>query len=317
MSQALVGLNQIAGVIGSALFNSRDECLLHMMPAHLTPAVLGKLMTEVRNTLNVLDYLDDSSTWTAIVIRYEGGYLVVRSLHKMTVLVLAEATLNPAMLSVGFNVASLKLEKEGIPSASIPPFAPQAQHGHAGPPPIPAAAHAPHSGQTPAARASTAPAHPQPMAPAPSVASSSTSVSQSQPGSPMSQSSRTPLPAGPLSSSQGNPHTPAHGTQISQSNPRLGSMSGLGSSQGGHEAPAVPDAVGRPIVDALLKALAKHIGPFAKLIMKEELTKLGVTAATLGFSQYEDFVGLLGRRLQDPVKRREFMTEAEGLPHKL
>jgi hypothetical protein len=76
----------------------------------------------------------------------------------------------------------------------------------------------------------------------------------------------------------------------------------------------VPDAVGKETLDKLLRALAKHIGPFAKLMIKEELTRMGATASTLGLSQYDDFIGMLGRRLQDPNKRREFMTEAESLP---
>jgi hypothetical protein len=46
------------------------------------------------------------------------------------------------------------------------------------------------------------------------------------------------------------------------------------------------------------------------------LHKLGATAATLGFAQYEDFVGMLAGRLQDPAKRREFVEEAERLPHR-
>jgi hypothetical protein len=105
---------------------------------------------------------------------------------------------------------------------------------------------------------------------------------------------------------------------VSQSSPRLASasISGFRSDSQETNPGAVPDAVGKHIMDGLLRALARHIGPFAKLIMKEELTKLGLTPATLGFAQYEDFVSLLSRRVQDPAKRREFITEAEALPHK-
>ena len=106
---------------------------------------------------------------------------------------------------------------------------------------------------------------------------------------------------------------------VSQSSPRLASASmsgGFRSHESQDTAVSIPDAVGKNIMDGLLRALARHIGPFAKLIMKEELTKLGVTPTTLGFSQYEDFVSLLSRRVQDPAKRREFITEAEALPSK-
>src|SRR5262249_62197142 len=90
-------------------------CVVHMMPAPFDPELLGRVMAEIRNSLNILAYLDENATWTAIVIRYEGGYLVVRSLQGLTIVVLAQSTLNPAMLSVGFNVAALQLEKEGVP----------------------------------------------------------------------------------------------------------------------------------------------------------------------------------------------------------
>jgi hypothetical protein len=104
---------------------------------------------------------------------------------------------------------------------------------------------------------------------------------------------------------------------VSQSSPRLATASVTGFRSDSQDTnPAIPDAVGKNIMAGLLKALARHIGPFAKLIMKEELTKLGATATTLGFSQYEDFISLLSRRVQDPAKRREFITEAEALPNK-
>src|SRR5262249_45237743 len=121
VSSALLGLNQIPGVIGSAIFNQADECVTHMMPPLYDPNLLALVMTEVRNALTVLAFLDENGTWTAIVIRYEGGYLVVRQFGRTTIMVIAQPTLNPAMLSVGFNVAALKLEKEGLPPPPLPP----------------------------------------------------------------------------------------------------------------------------------------------------------------------------------------------------
>jgi hypothetical protein len=296
VSSALAGLNQIPGVVGSVIFNAQDECVVHMMPAPFEPLMLSRVMAELRNALNVLSYLDDSSSWNAIVVRNDAGYLVVRQLHKLTVMVIAQPNLNPAMLSVGFNVAALKLEKEGLPPAPLPPppMPPRASAGYATqipiPAPLPAAPQAGYPAPLPP------PPMPQPYAPQGlphSAGQSSGSLSVSQSG--------------------GIPGISA----VSQSSPRLASASMSGFRSESHDTmPAVADAVGKPIMDGLLRALARHIGPFAKLIMKEELTKLGLTPATLGFSQYDDFVTLLSRRVQDPAKRREFITEAESLPSK-
>jgi hypothetical protein len=291
MSAALVGLNQIPGVIGSVIFNQTDDCVMHMMPPPFEPNLLGQVMGELRNALNVLSYLDENATWSAIVLRFDAGYLVVRQIHKMTIMVLAQSTLNPAMLSVGFNVAALKLEKEGLPPAPLPP------------PPLP----------PPRLTGPTVlPIQPIVTPPFGVPSQSSGNVG----GAAQSMPSHAAISSRDLSISQsgGIPGIPP----VSQSNPRLASASiSTGYRSDSQETnPSIPDAVGKNIMDGLLKALARHIGPFAKLIMKEELTKLGVTTTTLGFSQYEDFISLLSRRVQDPAKRREFITEAEALPSK-
>ncbi len=296
MSNALTGLNQIPGVVGSAIFNAQDECVVHMMPPPFEPMLLGSVMVELRNALNVLTYLDDSSTWGAIVIRYDSGYLVVRQIHRMTVMVIAQPSLNPAMLSVGFNVAALKLEKEGLPPAPLPP------------PPLPPPRSERASSQMHGLGTQQMPIPAPPQAaplPPPSYRSAPPG------GMPAGQSSGSVS----VSQSGGLPGIQA----VSQSSPRLAASSMTGGFRT-HDSqdtnPQIADAVGKNILDGLLKALARHIGPFAKLIMKEELTKLGLTPATLGFAQYEDFVSLLSRRVQDPAKRREFITEAEALPNR-
>jgi hypothetical protein len=307
LSAALVGLNQIPGVLGSAIFNAQDECVVSMMPPPYEPMLLGQVMTELRNALNVLTYLDEASTWGAIVIRYRQGYVVVRQIQRMTVMVIAQPTLNPAMLSVGFNVAALKLEKEGVPPAPLPPPPlppppPRTSGPHmAQPQQMPQGNHPSLSGQMPIPAPPPLPAPPQPYNSTPPTGLPSGSASSSSNLS--------------ISQSGGIPGIAA----VSQSSPRLASASmsgGFRSHESQDTAVSIPDAVGKNIMDGLLRALARHIGPFAKLIMKEELTKLGVTPTTLGFSQYEDFVSLLSRRVQDPVKRREFLTEAEALPSK-
>jgi hypothetical protein len=312
MSTALQGLNQIPGVIGSVIFNNQDECVVHMMPPPYEPMLLGGVMVELRNALNVLAYLDENATWNAIVARYDAGYVVLRQVQKLTILVLAAPTLNPAMLSVGFNVAALKLEKEGLPPAPLPP------------PPLPPVPQVRHSSALASVSSSNS-GNSGSSGPSPqmgySMGMSGMSSTGTSPGSsPGASGSQHPaIPAGlssrdlSISQSGGIPGSPP----VSQSSPRLATSSVTGFRSDSQDTnPALHDSVGKNIMDGLLKALARHIGPFAKLIMKEELGKLGATPTTLGFSQYEDFVSLLSRRVQDPAKRREFITEAESLPNK-
>jgi predicted regulator of Ras-like GTPase activity (Roadblock/LC7/MglB family) len=306
MSNALIGLNQIPGVIGSAIFNAQDECVVHMMPAPFDPDLLAKAMMELRNSLNVLAYLDENASWSAIVVRYERGYVVVRSIQGLTIVVLAQPTLNPAMLSVGFNVAALKLEKEGVPPPlhvplplPLPPPPPMAAPPSPPPPPLAApsslAATMMSGGRSPTLTGLPQPTSPPPPPPHP-VSSSSQNLS-------ISQSGRIPMAVTPVSHSSPHVSQSATGQTFRESGD-----SGITA--------RLPDSVGPYVMDGLLKALARHIGPFAKLILKEELHKLGATAATLGFAQFEDFVGMLAGRLQDPAKRREFVEEAERLPHR-
>lgn len=308
MSNALQALNQIPGVIGSVIFNQQDECVVSMMPPPYEPMLLSQVMQELRNALNVLNYLADSASWGAIVIRFDAGYLVVRNVNGMTVMVIAQPTLNPAMLSVGFNVAALKLQQE---QAQPQQFAPQSLPLAAPPPPPQAYGRAPTSGGQSNPQAATMMMQNQPTSPPPLPPLPPSHHQQH------SHQAPPPPPQMTLSGTQSQP------INLSHSGPHLASasMSGSGQSMRGDSVDpggmgGVPDAVGKAVIDGLLRALARQIGPFAKLIMKEELTKLGVTGATLGFSQYEDFINMLSRRLQDPAKRREFMTEAEALPGK-
>lgn len=291
MSSALTGLNQIPGVIGSVIFNQDDECIAHLMPPQYDAEILAQVMAELRNALEVLAYLDENATWNAIVLRFHDGYLVMRQIQKLTVLVLAQPTLNPAMLSVGFNVAALKLEKEVLPPSALPP------------PPAP-----------------PAPPPLQTTAPAVRAPTQQPSGRTTQPVAPLGQSydGQSP-PAGSLGSTRDFAISQSGSipgiTPRSGTNPRFATASqARADSRDGSLGSSTADAVGRTIVEALLVALARHIGPFAKLIVKEELSRLGVTAATLGVAQYDDFVTLLSRRVQDPSKRREFMAEAEALP---
>jgi len=230
MDNVLSGINAIAGVIGSAAFDSDDACVAHRVPPPYEPILVTQVMRELRSALGILSYLDDSSpAWGMFVVGYDDGYVIIRPVDdSTTILVLASLSLNLSMLGIGFNVASLKLAQDrGGPPSAI--------------------------------------------------------GSSSQPVRPGSQ----------------------------QTLPR-GSMSML--SQSGDETVVPPNAVGPDVMNALLRCFARQIGPFAKVILREELTKMGATASTLVRAQYEDLVGMLVRRLPDSGKRKEFMADVANLP---
>jgi len=208
MDNVLSGINAIAGVIGSAAFDSTDACVAHRMPAPYEPILVTHVMRELRSVLGILRYLDDSSpAWGMLVVGYDQGYVVLRPVDdRTTILVLASLSLNLSMLGIGFSVASLKLAED-----------------------------------------------------------------------------------------------------------RSSEPSAVGSNRGDDDTAPPTHAVGPDVMDALLKSLSKQIGPFARVILKEELTKMGASASTLVRSQYEDLVGMLARRLADPGERHEFMTDVAKL----
>jgi hypothetical protein len=317
VNTVLAGVNAIPGVLGSAIFDGNDHCVAAVMPHPYDVGLLTQVMGELRNTLQVLTYLEYGDNWSGLVARFDAGYLIVRNVAGMTVLVLTQPSLNLAMLSVGFNVAALKLQKMAMaqaqaqqpvyggpsqqmyaqpdPNQSAPPLQPMQQGGQRLTLPLPAP-----------------PVHQQPP---PRISAEMAAVSPSQ----LSQSGRLTS----TGTNPGNPMSQSGSREFTSpgSNPggRLASsstgISGLTYSGGQSDMP-VPDPIGPQIMDGLLKALARHIGPFAKMILKEELTKLGVSASTIQFAQYEDFVGSLARRVQDPAKRREFVAECEKIQQK-
>ncbi len=75
----------------------------------------------------------------------------------------------------------------------------------------------------------------------------------------------------------------------------------------------VPGAVGVPVIKQLIKLLAHHIGPVARVIVKRELRGLGTNAVSLMPTQYGDLVSLSGRSIADPVRRKAFIGAANEL----
>jgi hypothetical protein len=222
MNDILVSLNQINGVIGSAVFGQDNECIAHAIPAPYEPILLSQLLGELKTSLEFLGSVEEGKEWGSLHLWLDEGCLVLRNVEKLSVLVVGSPAINLSMLGVGLNVAGLKLSKA------------QAGGGNA------------------------------PMG-----------VSRSSSSS-VAVSSLTPTSA----SSSGRAR--------------------------------VPNAVGSGVVDALLKTFAKQIGPFAKIALKEEMARLGVTPSTLVPAQFEDLVTILAARLTDPAKQKQFVAEARS-----
>lgn len=92
----------------------------------------------------------------------------------------------------------------------------------------------------------------------------------------------------------------------------LGSMGSIGAGVSPSEAPA--DAVGVSVMKALLKELASSLGPFAKVLLKQELGKLGLSARTVGRQHYHDLIKVLSKRIPEEEKRQDFVVKAKTLP---
>ncbi|MEZ4367851.1 MAG: hypothetical protein R2939_16465 [Kofleriaceae bacterium] len=114
------------------------------------------------------------------------------------------------------------------------------------------------------------------------------------------------IPRSPTSLSQGVPMQPMSGS---------GSIPGAGTSmlswpnQVG-EQPAV-GVLSRTTVEQLLRLMAKHVGPGAKVVMRDELVALGLAPTAVPFSSFSDLVDQLARHIQDASRRNAFMIEAE------
>jgi hypothetical protein len=77
--------------------------------------------------------------------------------------------------------------------------------------------------------------------------------------------------------------------------------------------PIPPDAVGPVVVNELLRALARQVGPIARVMLKQETGKLGTSPTRLGASQLGTLLEALGARIPEPQKRSQFMEESRGV----
>jgi predicted regulator of Ras-like GTPase activity (Roadblock/LC7/MglB family) len=77
--------------------------------------------------------------------------------------------------------------------------------------------------------------------------------------------------------------------------------------------PIPPDAVDRRVLLQLLEVYRNFLGPAAKLMLKQQLSLLGVTSHTLRRAQFGDFVTRLAQKIPSVERQREFVTAAREL----
>lgn len=85
----------------------------------------------------------------------------------------------------------------------------------------------------------------------------------------------------------------------------------MSDSAGGASAP--PDALPKALIKDLLRCFAQEMGPFAKVMLKEQLVALGVTASSVRRTQWPDLLAMLAAKVPDAAKRSAFLAAARGL----
>jgi hypothetical protein len=69
----------------------------------------------------------------------------------------------------------------------------------------------------------------------------------------------------------------------------------------------------RPAVLNLLKSYTMQVGPFAKVIMKQEMEKIGVSSTTIRADQWEVLCDKLAKKIPDYNQRTTFQNEAKSI----
>jgi len=74
-----------------------------------------------------------------------------------------------------------------------------------------------------------------------------------------------------------------------------------------------PDWIGEAALQALMKALARQLGPAAKVILKQDVKRIAVSMGGVTTSNYWTLVDALAQRISDATKREAFVAEARQL----
>lgn len=77
--------------------------------------------------------------------------------------------------------------------------------------------------------------------------------------------------------------------------------------------PAAPDFIGDEIVQRLVKALARQLGPAAKVVFKQQVKHVGLTVGAITPNNLSTVVDALLQRVTDVAKREAFLSDVRAL----
>lgn len=76
---------------------------------------------------------------------------------------------------------------------------------------------------------------------------------------------------------------------------------------------AAPDFIGDEVVQRLIKALARQLGPAAKVVFKQQIKHIGLTVGTITPNNLSAVVDALLQRVTDVAKRAAFLSDVRVL----
>lgn len=74
-----------------------------------------------------------------------------------------------------------------------------------------------------------------------------------------------------------------------------------------------PDFIGDEFVQRIVKALARQLGPAAKIVFKQQVKQIGLTVGTITPSNLSLVVDALLQRVTDATKREAFLSDVRAL----
>ena len=77
--------------------------------------------------------------------------------------------------------------------------------------------------------------------------------------------------------------------------------------------PAAPDFIGDELVQRLVKALARQLGPAAKVVFKQQVKHIGLTVGAITPNNLPTVVDALLQRVTDVAKREAFLSDVRAL----
>jgi hypothetical protein len=80
-----------------------------------------------------------------------------------------------------------------------------------------------------------------------------------------------------------------------------------------HEAPAAPDFIGDELVQRLVKALARQLGPAARVVFKQQVKHIGLTVGAITPHNLSTVIDALLQRVTDSAKRDAFLSDVRSL----